>query len=222
MVGPLSYINWGQTGDVVAREGDYDGDGKDDATIMRTVGGRFQWWIRGSGGTNSVVTFGAPVTGLTVFRFQGADFTGDAREELVLAYVNNTTFQVTWHVGDSITGAPLFQTNWGNFNIDFIIQPDDYTGDGRADLVVWRVGSSGPDARVWYIFNPATGLQAQPIGLVFGIGDPNFINNDVALRGDYDGDNIADIAVFRPSTRQWFWRRSIDGALGVQQWGEAG
>jgi hypothetical protein len=222
-VGPITYYPWGQTNDVVARDGDYDGDGKDDPTIIRTVNGQFQWWIRGSAGINYVTTFGGVLAaGFSIFRFQGVDFTGDAREELVIAAVNTTTFQVTWYVGDSITGAQIMQVNWGNFNLDFIIQPDDYTGDGKADLVVWRVAAPNAADRVWYIFDPATGAQAAPIGLQFGIGDPQFKVNDLPLRGDYDGDNIADIAVFRRSTRQWFWRSSSNGSLGVQQWGDAG
>jgi hypothetical protein len=108
---------------------------------------------------------------------------------------------------------------FGNFNSDSIIAPDDYNGDGRADIVVWRGKSAaGADAGAWYIRNTAGGLLL-PI-FVFGVaggGSP-----DVALRGNYDGDDKADIAVYRPSTGQWFWRSSLNGSIGAQQWGSVG
>jgi hypothetical protein len=112
------------------------------------------------------------------------------------------------------------QVNWGNFITDYFLTPDDYTGDGKADFVVYRAGGAGADAAYWYILNSATGTLVPPVK--FGIPDPTFTNEDIPLRGNYDGDNKADIAVFRRSTRQWFWINSSDGSLGVQQWGDVG
>lgn len=219
-VSPVIYLNWGASGDAVGRDGDYDGDGKDDETLIRLAFDSLQWWIKGSGGTDRVTTFGVATGGYSTFAFQGADFTGDGRDELIFARSSNTTGAVTWFVGDSITGEQILQTDWGNFNTDFLLNPDDYSGDGRADLPVWRAGGTGAGARYWYILNTATGT---PLPLVlFGIGDPNFINNDLPIRGNYDGDQKADIAVFRPSTREWFWINSSDGSLGIQQWGDVG
>ena len=198
----LPVVNWGQAGDAVARDGDFDGGGKDDYTVIRTISGVFNWFYKSAEGVaanDRAVQFGNTTTpGQSLFRFQGADFTGDGREEIIIARVNTTTFDVTWQIGDSLTGNVLNTVQWGNFNSDFIIQPDDYTGDGIADLVVWRAGTDGS----WWIRNTATGATVPP--RVFGIFDPDFLVNDLALRGDYDGDNIADIAVFRPDTRQFF------------------
>jgi hypothetical protein len=220
--GALTVERWGQGGDNLGRDGDYDGDGKDDETIIRISGGVLQWWIKGANGTNRVVTYGATATNTSLFAFQGADFNNDGRDEFVLARVANASGAAIWFIGDSITGAQIMQVSWGNFNTDYLINPDDYTGDGIAEIPVWRAGATNAADRVWYLFNPATGTQAAPIGLQFGIGDPNFVNNDLPLRGNYDDDNKADIAVFRPSTRTWYWIRSSDGGLGVQQWGDAG
>lgn len=220
VAGPLVVEKWGQSGDNLGRDGDYDGDGKDDETIIRIVGGQLQWWMKGANGTNRVVTFGATLSGTSLFAFQGADFTNDGRDEFVLARVANATGLATWYIGDSVTGTQIMQFAFGNFNTDFLINPDDYTGDGIADVPVWRAGGTGADARYWYIFNPATNSFATP-PVLFGIGDPNFVNNDLPLRGNYDGDNKADIAVFRPSNRTWWWIRSSDGGTGFQQWGDA-
>jgi hypothetical protein len=74
-----------------------------------------------------------------------------------------------------------------------------------------------------YLFVGAALLLLLPV-VIFGIADPNFINNDLPLRGNYDGDNMADIAVFRPSTGEWFWINSSNptGEKGRQQWGDVG
>ncbi|MBP9664554.1 MAG: SBBP repeat-containing protein [Pyrinomonadaceae bacterium] len=38
---------------------------------------------------------------------------------------------------------------------------------------------------------------------------------------DWDGDRKADIAVFRPSTGDWFIQKSADGTVGIMNWGAA-
>ena len=211
---------WGQGGDNLGREGDYDGDGIMDPTVIRIVGGVLAWWIRPSTtGIARTVNFGTTATGQSTFAFRGADFTGDGRDELIVARVINASGFTTWFVGDAVTGAQLFQVTFGNFNTHFIINPADYTGDGRADLITWAAGEGQVANQVWHIFNPATGQLASPIGLRFGIGDPNFVNMDLPIRGDYDGDGTHDICVWRPSTATFYCRASVDGSLIVQQWG---
>jgi hypothetical protein len=221
---PFSVTKWGTTGDNAGRNGDYDGDGIEDYTQIRIVSNRLVWWIRPSSNPAQarVVNFGALATGVSTFAFQGADFTGDGRDELIIAQSVTATGAVTWYIGDAVTGTQLWQVNWGDFDTDFLINPADYTGDGRADIVVWRAGGTGADVRQWYILNSATGLPAANNRTVFGIGDPNFVNNDLPLRGDYDGDGIQDIAVYRPSTSTFYALASSNGNFIVQQWGQVG
>jgi hypothetical protein len=221
---PFVVTQWGTTADNSGRNGDYDADGIEDYTQIRIVSNRLFWWIRPSSNPTQarVISFGALAAGISTFAFQGADFTGDGRDELILAQENNTTGTVTWYIGDAVTGAQLWQVNWGNFNTDFLINPADYTGDGRADFVVWRAGGTGSDARQWYILNGATGLPAANSRTVFGIGDPAFQTNDIPIRGDYDGDGIQDIAVWRPSTATFYALASSNGNFIVQQWGAVG
>lgn len=216
---PFQIIRWGQAGDNLGREGDYDGDGIMDATVIRILGGQLTWWIRlSSTGATRTVNFGTTATGQSTFAFRGADFTGDGRDELVVARSVTAGGAVTWFIGDAVTGAQIAQRRWGDFDTHFIINPADYTGDGIADLVTWAAGEA-PASQVWWIQNFATG-QLVPEKLIrFGIGDPNFINMDLPIRGDYDGDNIHDLAVWRPSNATFYVLRSSDGAFVVQQWG---
>ncbi|HEY0461630.1 MAG TPA: VCBS repeat-containing protein [Pyrinomonadaceae bacterium] len=221
---PFSVIKWGTTADNAARNGDYDGDGIMDYTQIRITNNRLAWWIRPSTNPSQarVVNFGALAAGVSTFAFEGADFNGDGRDDLVIAQSVNATGAVTWYIGDAVTGAQLGQVNWGNFNVDFLINPADYTGDGKADFVVWRAGGAGGDAAKWYILNGATGTPAANSGIVFGIGDPTFTNNDTPVRGDYDGDGKADITVYRPGTATFYSLASSNGNLIVQQWGAVG
>jgi hypothetical protein len=214
-------VPWGVSGGAenTGRVGDYDCDGKDDEVNVRMVSNQLTWHIHVSAGTNRSVPFGRAQVGFSTLAFQGADFNGDGRDELVMCNANTTTGANTWWIGDSITGAVIkggFQ--WGNFVTDYFVSPDDYTGDGIADVVVYRAGGAGPDAGAWLIMNGATNALVTPV-VIFGVPDPAFTSEDIPLRGNFDGDNRADIAVFRRSTKTYYWLKSSDGILGAQQWG---
>lgn len=217
--GPLTVVQWGQPGDNVGRDGDYDGDGIVDDTIIRVVSGVLQWWMRLSSGGSRMVPFGLLQAGITTLAFQGADFNGDGRDEIVLAQVTSATGSVNWIIGDAVTGSIVLWVQFGNFNVDFVINPADYTGDGLADIAVWRGGSAGADAGAWFIRNTGTGGLVPPV--FFGVPDPTFMNNDLPLRGDFDGDGRNDIAVWRRATGVWYWLNSTNGTLGAQQWGSS-
>jgi len=220
---PYTVIPFGTTGDTYGRNADYDGDGIEDITIIRVASGILYWWIRPSSNPSAtrVIPFGNLVTGQSTLAFEGADFTGDGRDEIVVARVLSSGV-TTWFVGDAVTGVQILQVNWGNFNTDYVINPGDYTGDGIADIVVFRAGvaAGSPDAGAWFIRNTATGMR-EPI-IHFGITDPNFVDQDLPVRGDYDGDGRDDIAIWRPSTQTFWVRASSNGSLIIQQWGAAG
>ena len=46
--------------------------------------------------------------------------------------------------------------------------------------------------------------------------------NDVPSAGDYDGDGVTDLAVYRPSNGTWHVRSLATGAIATLQWGLAG
>jgi hypothetical protein len=85
---------------------------------------------------------------------------------------------------------------------------NDFDGDGKTDLVVWRPADGN-----WYILGSQTGgVTVQQWGTA----------GDKPVHGDFDGDGKADIAVWRPSEGNWYIRNSLTGTVTVRQWGTAG
>ena len=172
-----------------------------------------------SSSTNTMraVQFGAQTAqGFAPYAFPGADFNGDGRDELIIANNAGLGGPITYVIGDAVTGAGIATIPWGNATTDYAVAPADYTGDGIADLVAWR-GRTGAaaDAGVWYIRNTATGTAT---GTRFGIGG----SDDLAVRGDYDGDGKHDIAIYRRSNQTFYALSSINSSLIFQQSGAAG
>ena len=196
---------WGQTNDRLTAQGDYDGDGKVDYTVVRSNAGILTWFILSSStNTQRAIQFGAAPTetGSNFIPTEGADFTGDGRDELVFFTFNNATGAViTFYIGDANTGTGILTLSYGNFTTDSVITPADYTGDNIADIVVARTSVS---PITWYIRNTATGATT---ATSFGIGASGS-NNDRPVRGDYDGDGRHDITVWRPSNQTFYYFRS--------------
>ena len=213
-------VQWGQFGDDPRSVGDYDGDGKTDYTVKRGnfVNNTVTWYIMSSStNTMRAVPFGATTNGFLPVTFPGADFNGDGRDELIIANgAGALGGAITYVIGDAVTGAGIATIPWGDAATDHAVAPADYTGDGRADLVAWRGRTgSAADAGVWYIRNTATGGAT---GTRFGIGG----GDDLAVRGDYDGDGRHDIGVYRRSNQTFYVLSSSNGSLLFQQTSAAG
>ncbi len=211
-------VRWGDAFSDLGTTGDYDGDGKADYAVVRVEGGNIVWYILSSStNTSRRIVYGlfTGATGPSIFN--GADFNGDGRDELIYVTRNASGTIVNYFIGDSITGAGVITRSFGNYNTDYSFTPADYTGDGRADFVACRQTDTSGTA-IWYILNSATGAVT---ATRFGIADPNFLDGDIPVRGDYDGDNRHDIAIWRPSNRTFYYISSQFNNIQAQQFGES-
>lgn len=93
--------------------------------------------------------------------------------------------QIYWYTSINGAGTTSIQP-WGDAATDSIVT-EDFDGDGKDDLAVWRTAPATQAA--FYIFQSATNtFKLQGFGQT---GD------DPAVVGDYDGDGKADPAVYR-------------------------
>lgn len=213
-------IQWGRhdgtaatTNDSPGREADYDGDGRDDPTVVRRVSGIWNWfYLRSSNNTLGAVQFGTGnATATEDIPLTGADYAGDNRADLVVLRQNAAGGE-SYIVGDSTTGVITLTQQWGEFDTDFYIIGD-YLGDSKADFAVWRAFGTGTNG-AWYIReNGGTGQQ-----VFIQFGTPGAAGTrDVAVCGDYNGDGKSDIAVYRRSNSSFYWLNSpANTTLGTQ------
>lgn len=144
------------------------------------------------------------------------DLDGDGKTDYVV--VRNTGGgpggQITWF-GQQNGGAAQTYVPWGIASDEFV--PEDYDGDGKTDIAIWRSGPAGNAG--WYIVQSQTSTIRQE---AYGqAGD------DPSVVGDYDGDNKADLAVYRAGANSgdpsfWYYRVTPGGPVFGRQWGQNG
>jgi hypothetical protein len=145
------------------------------------------------------------------------DFNGDGKTDY--AVVRNVgggpSGQVRWYYNLNGSAAPTVALDWGLAG-DFFV-PEDFDGDGKDDITVWRPGAATVAA--FYILNSATNTaRVEAFGQT---GD------DPTVVGDYGGDEKADLAVFRPGAvsgaqSTWFYRTTPGGPVTYVNWGQFG
>ena len=118
-----------------------------------------------------------------------------------------------WYVKVSTIGKPTGEIRG---QIRSINHHEDFTGDGLADISIIRnAESDAPDnaAFNWYVLGSVDNKVS--ISSIGHVGDVN-------VQGDYDGDGIADLAMFTPADGTWQIRGSATGETRYYHWGTAG
>lgn len=207
-------VQFGLTTDFSGREGDYDGDGRTDFTVVRDGGASLTWFfLRSSNNTLGVVNFGLPGFSRATgdYPIAGADYSGDGRDEITVIR-RGANGEATYLAGDATTGALVTAQQWGSFDSDFFVIGD-YLGDRRADFAVYRAFQGGVNG-TWFVReNGGAGTVIRNFGLTSLASV-----TDRPICGDYNGDGKQDIAIYRSSNSSFYWLNSpsFDTFSGLQ------
>jgi M6 family metalloprotease-like protein len=192
---------------------DFDNDRKADLALWTPGSGMWSWRMSGTDYASSLQQqWGNAGLG---DRPLGGDIDGDGlADAIVWRASTGTWFWLTSSSGYTSAG----QAQWGNLAHGDVPLVGDIDGDGKGDLIVWRASTG-----TWYWLLSSAGYDAAAAGSRQwgneGLGD-------VPMLGDFDGDGLVDLAVWRASSGTWFWLTSSSGysyaASGQKQWGNSG
>ncbi|HEX6125759.1 MAG TPA: VCBS repeat-containing protein [Pyrinomonadaceae bacterium] len=137
------------------------------------------------------------------------DFDGNGRTDFAVGRLVGGP-QIRWIYFLNPSGVTA-AVDWGLEGDEFV--PEDYDGDGKTDVAVWRPGA--PGVASFYILNSQTSTVRVE---AFGQTD-----DDPTVVGDYNNDGRADVAVYRPgSPSSWFYRTAPNGPTTQVAWGILG
>ena len=163
--------------------GDYDGDGRSDFAVWRPRDGF--WYIltsRSNYTENMWIQWGLRDHDQPV----PADYDGDGATDVAIFRPATGS----WHVKTSSSGFTKdFTIIWGTW-ADWPVVGD-YDGDGRADIAVYR----GIAGRWFILLSHMNYSHDHAFVIQWGGG----AGRDFPLVGDYDGDGMSDLAIWRDS-----------------------
>jgi subtilisin-like proprotein convertase family protein len=200
----LRIENLGVTGDNPTIVADYDGDGKADPAAYHP----------GTGSSQSIWSYRSSVNGLLQNIFWGnqgdfvapGDYDGDGRADFAIQRPvggGQAVFYRLYSVGGA-DGVAF------GLSADAVVSGQ-WDGDCKTDIAVARAVGSNV---VWYILNSTNG---QVRGYAFGNS-----SGDYLAPGDYDGDGIFDITVWRQNPAVFYLLKSSNNTVLGQNWGATG
>jgi uncharacterized delta-60 repeat protein len=180
---------------------DFDYDNRTDLSVFRPS--ENNWYIMQSA-TNQlrVVQWG-----LLTDKLVPANYDGDGKTDIAVWREGaQAVFYILKSSNNTVRVEQFGQTG------DDPTVVGDWDGDGRADVAVYRNAAFGNQSCFFYrgsFNNPNGNITFLPWGT----------NGDKAVRGDFDGDERIDAAVFRTSNQTWYVQQSSSVALYALQFG---
>jgi len=164
---------------------DFDGDGRADLCMVEVTGTSApNWQIRFSGGGTQAFAFGS-VDSLPL----AGDFNGDGQDEIAAFDAGE------WSISTDY-GNTAAHYSFGDENS--VPVPADYDGDGTTDLCVYQRYAHALGAYAagqWYRYSLTRGYLGTAVWGNLGYAP---------APTDYDGDGLADMAVYDPVTGVWY------------------
>jgi hypothetical protein len=215
---------WGYKG-VKPVSGDFNGDGTSDLAVYDPKAGT--WYIKSPTVPSVKQLYVSPVLAWGLkWGFQGAvavsgDYDGDGASDPAVYNPMDGKWYIRSLAGVRTlnTGTVLaYGTQWGYKGATPI--PGDYNGDGIGDLAVYDAQNGK-----WYIramSSPYVLKAKMPLNPVLAFGKVWGFKGSTAVPGDYNGDGVADLAVYSRYDGKWYIL-SLDGKLLAYQrtWGFA-
>jgi hypothetical protein len=210
---------------------DFDDDGLADLAVYRPSSGT--WYaLRSQSGYSDYVTVQWGTAGM--FAIPG-DFDGDNRTDFAVydpAGLFGAAPAGNWNIRYSSNGySAVTRTSWAFPTRAYGYTPQDlplladFNGDGRPDFVTYRPGSGEWAVQLTDPRLPSRLPDHFPSGEYNGHWQWG-LPGDIPVPADYDGDGLADLAVWRPSTGTWFIRLSSEdystATARAFQWGLPG
>jgi hypothetical protein len=187
----MFFTKWGISGDQTVQR-DYDGDGVQDIAVYRPSNGTWYGKTSSTGFTETI----SKQFGIAGDNPVPRDFDGDGKADLAVFRESNGN----WYWTTAASGYTDLNTvpGWGIPGDQPIAW--DFDGDGKADLGIYR-----PSNGTWYIKFSNTGYTTS-LTKQWGIPTGSYVagTTDTPVSGDFDGDRINDIAIFRPSNGKWY------------------
>jgi FG-GAP-like repeat len=208
---------------------DFNGDGRLDLVVLPFQGQEFRVFLNSQFGfpQNPVIY---PVNSV-IDAIGINDFDKDGKPDL-LCYTNNN---LKIYRGDG-TGSFIFYELIPNIGI-FYGTTDDFDKNGKLDIATPTnnvgVHLNAPNSERYYsdfdgdlksdltVFRPTTGTWWTFLSSTGNYRSTKFgISTDKPVAGNYDGDNKADIAVYRNGV--WYVLQSSDNSIKIENWGSSG
>lgn len=176
---------------------DFDADSRAEVGVFRPGSSSIWYMLNHVTNAFTAVAFGTSSDTVTP-----GDTDADGKTDVTVWRPFDGTFYTLRSRDGSLAGR-----QWGTFGDDPRVIAD-YDGDGHADFAVWRQTQDAGEPAVYHILQSANGVY-RPVtwGLTF---------LDVTVSGDYDGDRVADLGVYRTGPGIYYILRSTLGFLGQQ------